>query len=228
MVCKAKTLWLNCVKVYWIWKTHRQEYTKFTGFWRKLCWIACYSNTDSAVSKVLTAETRGFSPYRSETRGFSKNSVGVGTGAELEWEQSFHLWVRRKPPTFAKPCSEGQGELLPGGEGAEEEPQTEGAAQSKLRAHIFGLKNCSRSSYWATYLWLYGWKLRTVRPLERLNKFHKKIKTNLEDAEAGVAMSDVGFQLIVHHTTHYNTKADNTVQLCFFVKLQISCKAKTL
>ena len=57
MVCKAKTLWLNCVKVYWIWKTHRQEYTKFTGFWRKLCWIACYSNTDSAVSKVLTAGT---------------------------------------------------------------------------------------------------------------------------------------------------------------------------
>ena len=34
---------------------------------------------------------------------------------------------------------------------------------------------------------------RTVRPLVRLNKFHKNIQTNLEDAEAGVAMSDVGF-----------------------------------
>ena len=72
-------------------------------------------------------------------------------------------------------------------------PQTEEAAQSKLRAYYFGLKNCSKLYYWATCLWLYGWKLRTVRPLVRLKKFHKKIQTNLEDAEAGVAMSDVGF-----------------------------------
>ena len=84
-------------------------------------------------------------------------------------------------------------EQVPSGEGAEEEPQTEEAAQSKLRAYYFGLKNCSKLYYWATCLWLYGWKLRTVRPLVRLKKFHKKIQTNLEDAEAGVAMSDVGF-----------------------------------
>ena len=37
------------------------------------------------------------------------------------------------------------------------------------------------------------YKAPTVRPLVRLKKFHKKIQTNLEDAEAGVAMSDVGF-----------------------------------
>ena len=133
--------------------------------------------------------------YRSEPRGFSRNSVGIGTGAELEWEQSLHLWVRWKPPTFAKPCWEAKGAQVPGGAGAEEEPQTKEAAQSKLRAYIFGLKNSSKPSYWATSLWLYRWKLRTVtlRPLVRLNKFHKKVQTNLEDAEAGVAMSDVGF-----------------------------------
>ena len=107
----------------WIWKTHWHEHTKLTDFWRKLYWIDCYSNTDSAVPKLLTARTlccagSGMTGWSKALLGLSPTSLGiqpstrhllaipVTSGAtdacKPEWRKRQRPKKRCRDPVFSK------------------------------------------------------------------------------------------------------------------------------